>query len=43
MKQLIYAVRNLTLWDGEYIFYKMKTETDQEKKKHENNPDVKDM
>ena len=44
MKQLIYAVRkfiNALRW--RVIFYKMKTETDQEKKKHENHPDLKDV
>ena len=44
MKQLIYAVRkfiNALRW--RVYFYKMKTETDQEKKKHENHPDVKDV
>ena len=44
MKQLIYAVGkfiNALRW--RVYFYKMKTESDKEKKKHENHPDVQDV
>ena len=44
MKQLIYAVRkfiNALRW--RVYFHKMKTESDKEKKKHENHPDVQDV
>ena len=44
MKHLIYAVRkfiNALRW--RVYFYKLKNESDQNKKKHENHPDVQDV